>query len=30
MFGMEKQPFEWRKVIGMLIAIGGVVIFKWE
>lgn len=30
MFGMEKQPFEWRKAIGMLIAIGGVVIFKWE
>ena len=29
-FGTEKQPFEWRKVIGMLIAIGGVVIFKWE
>jgi len=30
MFGMEKQPFEWRKGIGMLIAIAGVVIFKWE
>lgn len=30
MFGMEKQPFEWRKAIGMLIAVGGVVIFKWE
>jgi len=30
MFGMEKQPFEWRKAIGMLIAIAGVVIFKWE
>lgn len=30
MFGVEKQPLEWRKVIGMLIAIGGVVLFKWE
>lgn len=27
-FGVEKQPFEWRKVIGMLIAIIGVIIFK--
>lgn len=30
MFGMEKQPFEWRKALGMLIAIAGIVIFKWE
>ncbi|MDD3277692.1 MAG: DMT family transporter [Lachnospiraceae bacterium] len=30
MFGVEKQPFEWRKIIGMVIAIVGVVIFKWE
>lgn len=30
LFGMEKQPLEWRKVVGMLIAIGGVVLFKWE
>ncbi|QOV18350.1 DMT family transporter [Blautia liquoris] len=29
-FGVEKQPFEWRKVIGMVVAIAGVVIFKWE
>ena len=29
-FQVEKQPFEWRKVIGMLIAIAGIVIFKWE
>ncbi|MBQ6888329.1 MAG: DMT family transporter [Lachnospiraceae bacterium] len=27
-WGTEKQPFEWRKAIGMLIAIIGVVIFK--
>lgn len=29
-FGVEKQPLEWRKVIGMLIAIAGIVIFKWK
>ncbi len=29
-FGVEKQPLEWRKVIGMLVAIGGVILFKWE
>lgn len=30
LFGTQKQPLEWRKVIGMLIAIAGIVIFKWE
>lgn len=29
MFGVEKQPLEWRKVIGMGISIVGIVIFKW-
>lgn len=29
-FGVEKQPWEWRKGIGMLVAIVGVVIFKWK
>jgi len=29
-FGVEKQPFEWRKVIGTLIAVAGIVIFKWK
>lgn len=28
-FGTEQQPFEWRKLWGMLIAIIGVVLFKW-
>ncbi len=28
-FGVEKQPLEWRKVIGMAISIAGIVIFKW-
>ena len=29
-FGTDKQPLEWRKVMGMGIAIAGVVIFKWK
>lgn len=29
-FGVEKQPLELRRVIGMGIAIAGVVIFKWQ
>ena len=29
-FQVEKQVFEWRKLIGMLVAIAGIVIFKWE
>lgn len=29
-FGVEKQPLEWRKIIGMSIAIAGVIIFKWK
>lgn len=29
-FGAQKQPLEWRKIVGMFIAIAGVVIFKWE
>jgi len=29
-FGAEKQTWEWRKAIGMIIAIVGIVIFKWK
>ena len=29
-FGVAKEPFEWRKILGMLIAIVGFVIFKWQ
>ncbi|MCC8066080.1 MAG: DMT family transporter [Clostridiales bacterium] len=29
MFGVDRQPLECRKVIGMGIAIAGIVIFKW-
>ena len=30
MFGVEKVEFQWRKLLGMAIAIAGIVIFKWE
>ena len=29
-FGVEKQPWEWRKAVGMAVAIAGIVIFKWK
>lgn len=29
-FGVEKVEFEWRKALGMVVAIVGVVMFKWE
>ncbi len=29
-FGVEKQPLETRKVIGMLVTIAGIVLFKWK
>ncbi len=30
LFGVEKVDFQWRKLLGMAIAIVGIVIFKWE
>lgn len=30
LFGVEKEPLEWRKVIGMVIALIGVAIFQWK
>ena len=29
-FGVERQPFSMQKVIGALIAIAGIIVFKWE
>lgn len=29
-FGVEKQGFEWRKAVGMLLSIIGIIIFKWK
>ncbi len=30
MFGVEKQPFSFRKIVGMAVAIAGFIIFKWK
>ncbi|MBD5469693.1 MAG: DMT family transporter [Lachnospiraceae bacterium] len=30
LFGVEKQPFSWRKVIGALMAIVGFIVFKFK
>ena len=30
LFGMDKEAFEWRKVLGMGIALIGVAIFQWK
>ena len=30
LFGVDKEPLEWRKVIGMVIALIGVAIFHWK
>ncbi|MEF9940759.1 MAG: DMT family transporter [Lachnospiraceae bacterium] len=30
LFGVDKQPLEWRKIIGMGIAFVGVLIFQWR
>ena len=29
-FGVEKQPWDWRKAIGMSVAIIGIIIFNWK
>ena len=30
LFGVEKQPLSVRKIIGMAVAIVGIIVFKWE
>lgn len=30
LFGVDKQPLDWRKVGGMVIALIGIAIFQWE
>ena len=30
LFGVEKQPLMMRKVAGMVVAVLGVILFKWE
>ena len=29
-FEVEKQPFEWRKVLGLAVAVIGFIVFKWK
>ena len=29
-FGVEKVGFDWKKAVGMAVAIAGIVLFKWE
>ena len=30
LFGMDKEPFQWRKIIGVGIAAIGIAIFQWK
>lgn len=30
LFGVEKQPLEWRKIVGMVVAVAGIILFKWK
>ena len=30
LFGVEKQPFVWKKLAGTAIVVAGIVLFKWE
>ena len=30
MFGMDREPFSWRKLGGLLVAVIGIAVFQWE
>lgn len=30
LFGVEKVDFQWQKLIGIIISIGGILLFKWD
>ena len=30
LFGMDKEPFEWRKLIGLGLAMAGITLFQWK
>ena len=30
LFGVDKAAFEWKKIIGALIAIAGIIVFRWQ
>ena len=29
-FGVEKVGFQWQKLVGIIISIGGIILFKWD
>lgn len=30
LFGMDREPFEWRKLGGLILAVIGIAVFQWE
>jgi transporter family-2 protein len=30
LFGTEKQPWQWRKALGMAVAVVGIILFEWK
>ena len=30
LFGMDREPFDWKKLGGLVLAIAGIAIFQWE
>ncbi len=30
LFGVDKVDFQWRKLVGVAVAIGGILLFKWD
>lgn len=30
LFGVEKVDFQWQKLIGVIISVGGIILFKWD
>lgn len=30
LFGVDKEPFVWRKLLGLGVAVAGIVIFQWK
>ena len=29
LFGMEKEPFSWRRLLGLAVSVAGILICKW-
>lgn len=30
LFGMDREPFSWRKAGGLLLAVAGIAVFQWK